>query len=244
MFRKTDGIVLREVSYRDSDKLLTVLTRDYGRITVSARGAKRSARLQAACQLLTYSDFTLFEKDGRLTVTEASAREFFPELRGDLERLSLGFYLAQVAEVLSPEDDPFSPLLPLLLNCLYALSKLELPQNVVKAAFELRALCASGFEPDLSGCAGCGKENATFFNISHGCLQCADCKEPEGIRMPLSGASLAALRYIASADSKRLFSFRLSEAAARELADAAESYLLTRLERGFSTLDYYKSLLL
>lgn len=242
MYRKTDGIVLREVQYRDSDKLLTILTRDFGRITVCARGAKRSGRLQSACQLLTYSDFTIFERGGKLTVTEASVREVFAELRGDIELLALAFYFAQVAEVLSPEDDPFSPLLPLLLNALYALAKLRLPQRLVKAVYEFRAVCLSGFAPDLSGCAQCGKSEAHFFNVSLGCLQCDDCRQDEGIRMPLSPAALAALRYIADAEAKRIFSFRLSDAALRELSGATESYLCTRLERGFSTLDYYKSL--
>lgn len=245
MYRKTEGIVLREVQYRDSDKLLTVLTRDFGRITVAARGAKRSGgRLFGACQLLAYSEFTLLERQGRLTVTEATPLELFPELRDDLELLSLASYFAQVAETLAPEDDPFSPVLPLLLNSLFALARLHLEQALVKAAFEFRIVCLSGFEPDLCGCAACGGETPTFFNISQGTLLCADCarESSDGIRMPLSPASLEALRYIAYADPKRLFSFRLSGAALRETGNIAESYLCTRLERGFSTLDFYKSL--
>ena len=104
MYIKTDGIVLREVAYQDSDKLLTVLTREYGKLTVRARGVRSSrSRSKAACQLLAYSEFTLLERGGRYVVTEATAKEMFPELRNDLELLSLASYFAQAADVLSPE---------------------------------------------------------------------------------------------------------------------------------------------
>ena len=81
MYIKTDGIVLKETEYKDNDKLLTVLTRDLGRITVKARGVKSGkSGSKAACQLLAYSEFTLFEQQGRYTVREAVSKELFPEL--------------------------------------------------------------------------------------------------------------------------------------------------------------------
>ena len=82
--------------------------------------------------------------------------ELFPELRTDLELLSLGTYFAQVAEVLSQEDDPNPALLSLTLNALYALGKLRKPQGLVKAVFELRAACLAGYTPDLEGAGVAG----------------------------------------------------------------------------------------
>ena len=145
MYIKTDGIVLREVAYQDSDKLLTVLTREYGKLTVRARAASAAAdsRSKAACQLLASSEFTLLERGGRYVVTEATAKEMFPELRNDLELLSLASYFAQAADVLSPEGEENPPFESLLLNALYALGRLGLPQKLVKAVFELRAMCLS-----------------------------------------------------------------------------------------------------
>lgn len=169
MYIKTDGIVLREVAYQDSDKLLTVLTREYGKLTVRARGVRSSrSRSKAACQLLAYSEFTLLERGGRYVVTEATAKEMFPELRNDLELLSLASYFAQAADVLSPEGEENPPFVSLLLNALYALGRLGLPQKLVKAVFELRAMCLSGYEPDLRGCAVCGAPEPDRFNISQG----------------------------------------------------------------------------
>ena len=147
-------------------------------------------------------------------------------------------------QMVAQEEDPMPELLSLLLNALYALSKLKKPQQMVKAVFELRTACIAGFLPDLRGCAVCGREDPDRFNITQGVLQCAACAGMEGIRMPVSPGVLNAMRYICSSDPKRLFSFQLSDASYTELSQITESYLTMRLERGFSTLDFYKSLFL
>ncbi|MDD6643984.1 MAG: DNA repair protein RecO [Firmicutes bacterium] len=245
MYEKTEGIVLRETEYKDSDKLLTVLTREHGKLTLRARGVKSGrSRSKAACQLLTYSEFTVSEKQGKYTITEAVVKEMFPELREDIELLYLASYFAQVTDAVAQEEDASPELLSLLLNALYALAKLKKPQMLVKAAFELRLACIAGFLPDLRGCAVCGNPNPNRFNVTQGILQCAECRSDmtDGIRMPVSKGSLAAMRYIASADPKRLFSFSLSDGTLQELNGLTESYLTMRLERGFFTLDLYKSL--
>lgn len=245
MYEKTNGIVLRETDYKDKDKILTLLTAEHGKITVKARGVKGThSKSKAACQLLAYSEFNLYEQQGRYTATETVTREIFPELRNDIELLSLASYFAQVADVVAQENDPAPELLSLLLNALYALAKLKKPQRLVKAVFELRIACISGFLPDLRGCALCGNTAPDRFNISQGFLQCATCnsEEARGIRMPIGTGTLQAMRYICSCDSRKLFSFQLGEVSVRELAQITESYLSMRLERGFYTLDFYKSL--
>ena len=247
MYEKTEGIVLRETEYKDSDKLLTVLTREHGKLTLRARGVKSGrSRSKAGCQLLTYSEFTVSEKQGKYTITEAAAKEMFPELREDIELLYLASYFAQVTDAVAQEEDAAPELLSLLLNALYALAKLKKSQKLVKAVFELRLACIAGFLPDLRGCAVCGNPNPNRFNVTQGILQCAECRNDatDGIRMPVSEGSLAAMRYIASADPKRLFAFTLSDGALQGLNGLTESYLTMRLERGFFTLDLYKSLFL
>ena len=245
MFLKTDGLVVRQVNYKDNDQILTVLTKEHGLMTLKARGVRsRSRRLKGACQLLAYSEFTVFENRGFHTIDEANAIQMFPELRTDIELLSLASYFAQVAEVLSQEDMPNPELLSLTLNALYALCRRLCTPELVKAAFELRAACLGGYTPELSGCAVCGDPEPDRFDVRGGILCCASCSAGEGLRLPVSPGSLAAMRYLVSCDAKRLFSFRLEGRAVKELCDLAETYLQTQLERGFYTLDFYKSLLM
>ena len=247
MYFKTEGLVLRETEYKDADKLLTVLTRDRGQLTLRARGVRsRNSKLKSGCQLLAYAEFTVFSGRASMTVDEAVPLELFMPLREDIELLALASYFAQVAEVLSQEDEPDPALLSLTLNALYALAKLKRPQRLVKAAFELRAACIAGYTPMLEHCVVCGRPDADRFHVSGGVLQCAGCLLPgeNGVRLPVHSGALVAMRYIIGCDLKRLFSFRLEEGSLKELGDAAETYLLTQLGRGFFTLDFYKSLLI
>ena len=98
----TCGLVLRETVTRDADKILTVLTPDRGRLSVIARGARRKgSRVAAACQLLAYSEMTLYEK-GRWTMLDAADTiELFDGLRQDLTALSLAAYFAELTEAVS-----------------------------------------------------------------------------------------------------------------------------------------------
>lgn len=245
MYMTIQGIVLRVTDYNDRDALLTLLTRDSGKLTVKARGLRRkNSPLIAPCQLLAYGEFTLYEYRGQHTIQEAQALELFTPLRRDLTKLALGTYFAQAAEVLSQEDYPSRELLSLVLNCLFALTQLTLPENQIKAVFELRAACLSGYTPDLFGCHICGSQEPRRFDLSAGQLECDQCRSAEssGIRMPVTPALLNAMRYICLCDPKRLFSFQLGEKSLEQLSALTESYLTTQLERGFSALDFYKSL--
>lgn len=246
MYLKVQGLVLRRTEYNDHDVLLTILTKNHGKLTAKARGLRRkNSPLTAQCQLLAFSEFTLFEYRGMYTINEASSIELFLDLRRDLTRLSLGTYFAQVSEVLSQEDLPTPELQSLVLNCLFALSKMGEDEPKVKAVFELRAACIAGFYPDLSMCHVCGNPWPDRFDISEGRLECASCRDSGsgGIRMPITPGVLQAMCYITECDSRKLFSFQLPADAMEQLCQVTESYLTTQLERGFSTLDFYKTLL-
>ena len=246
MYLTIKAIVLRVTDYNDRDALLTVLSRDHGKLTVKARGLRRkNSPLSAPCQLLAYGEFTLFEYRGMYTINEAHSIELFRDLRRDLTKLSLGTYFAQVTEVISQEDLPNPELQTLLLNSLYALSRLELPEILVKAAFEIRAACLAGYTPDLFGCHVCGSDLADRFDLSAGQLECLRCRTGEGgIRVPVNSGMIHALQYLCSCEAKKLFSFSLGDGNLEKLSSLTEAYLTTQLERGFSTLDFYKSLLI
>ena len=120
------------------------------------------------------------------------------------------------------------------------------PRALVKAVFELRLLCLTGYEPLLDACAVCGAPEPlrARLHLSQGVLCCAACRGRlgGGVSMPLSPGALAAARYIVSGPPKKLFSFALAEESLRQLGQATEAFLMTQQERGFRTLDYYKQL--
>mgnify|MGYP000221066213 FL=1 len=245
MFTTTDALVLREVRYKEADRILTLLTSTEGKISVKARGAlRKGSRMAAATQQLTYSELTLFGNRGKWTVNEAVIKEPFTGLRGDIENFALGCYFAECLESLSVEDQPDPALLQLGLNSLYALSNRLYSPEQIKAAFELRLMCLSGYEPELKSCRVCGNEEPEepILKLYEGCVCCRRCDNGKGEYAPLCPDSLRALRYIVSAPAKQLFSFRLSPAALLRLSSAAERYLLAQTERQFHTLNYWKNI--
>ena len=204
--------------------------------------------MAAGVQLLAWSDLVLYEYRGRWTVKEAAVEREFLGLRRDVERLALACYFAEAAEALAVEDVPAPELLSLVLNSLYALDQMpQKPLALVKAAFELRLMCAAGYEPILtaapsaarngrrSPASTCGRGRSTAPNAE---------AVWGGISMPVSPPVLAAMRHVVCGDARRLFSFRLDSGALEELAGVSEAYLLTQLERGFRTLDFYKQMTL
>ena len=154
--------------------------------------------------------------------------------------LSLASYFAELTEAAAVENGESGGLLSLLLNALYALGTLKKPPALVKAAFELKLMSLAGFEPLADACAAAEPE-APLLDVREGVLRCKRCGNGES-GLPLSTGSLAALRRVIYGDARRLYSFTLAAEDLKRLGDAAEAYVHTTLERGFQTLDFYKSL--
>ncbi len=241
------GLVLRETETKESDKILTVLTAPLGKIAVIARGARRkNSRLAAGAQFLAYSEMTLYQNKNWYMLDEAETIELFSGLRRDLEKLSLGAYLAELTESVCHEGSEAEEIMRLLLNALYVLSKLNKPQLQVKTAFEWRLMSQLGFAPLVECCAYCGVEQPRepMLDVVQGLLHCRTCrpKGQTGLSMPLCAGSLAALRHILYRPAEKLYSFTLEEEALRRLAQASEAFCAAQLEQSFRTLDFYKSI--
>jgi len=247
MYINTTGLVLRETKYKDSSKILTVLTASEGKLTVNARGAlRRGSKLMAVTQLLAFSEMTLFCNRDRWTLNEAQSVEQFTGLREDIVLLALGSYFAELTEAVSDEDSPNAEILPLCLNALYALSRGVKGPEYVKPAFELRLMTLSGFRPLIGHCDGCGQADIAraVLDFAGGTLRCDGCGGSAGQgQAQLGPGALQAARHLVECDHKKLFSFTLGDLALKELQAAAEGYLLAHLDRSFRTLDYYKSVI-
>ena len=157
--------------------------------------------------------------------------------------LSLASYFAELTESVTEEGQDAADVMPLLLNALYALGTLHKEPRLVKTAYELRLLSLSGFEPLCDGCAVCGRPEPEkpMLDVVRGILHCSACREKGGLSLPLTRGALAALRHILNCPPKRLYSFTLPPQEMTLLAHASEAFAAAQLERGFRTLDYYKT---
>ena len=257
-----DGVVIRVRDTGDRDRYLSVLTAEKGRITMLSKGSlSLKGEQRAVSQLYTYGNFEYYTK-GTLPILKGGAPiQHFYALSMDIDRLNLATYLCDVAGEVSDEGEDASELLQLLLNSLYAISRDLYPQELIKGAFEFRVAAISGYLPDLGACQHCGcEENEAFYlDVMNGALICGEClhkKAPVGMRTgsydeireaevicPLTPAVRAALHYCIHAPIKRIFSFELKDRDDLLLfAKTAQTYLLSHLERGFDSLQFYTTM--
>ncbi|MCL1828152.1 MAG: DNA repair protein RecO [Oscillospiraceae bacterium] len=236
---------MREVKFKEADKMLTVLTEDEGKLSVCAKGAlRKGSKFAAATEFLTFSEVTLFGNKGRWQLNEAVTTEQFLGLREDLSYLALGSYFAEMLDSAADEDSPGVEILNLGLNSLFALSRKLYEPGHIKAVFEMRLMCLSGYEPFLEGCSVCGEKMSTelHFSADGGGLRCKTCLRETGERvLPICDASLNALRYIVYSEPKKVFSFFIEGEAKTRMHSLCEAYALAQSERMFDTLKYWKS---
>lgn len=249
MFIKTKGLITREVRFKDTDKILTVITADRGVLTVKARNVLRiKSQLSAGCQLLAFTDFTLFENRGMLTVNAAEPIELFMGLRNDACRLALASYLADLSEKIAESDAGTAELMRLALNCLYALSERGSDMELVRAAFEMRAAALAGYEPQLDVCGCCGEiPEEPYLSPADGTVYCKACLPPDGNGMrpiPCPARILPLLRFFLTAPLNRLIPTVNDETLIRDAVYVTERYLLAQLDNDSKALRYYKSLCL
>lgn len=243
----TDALVLRERKLDEQDRLLTLLSAEQGIITAYAKGAGRmKGSMAGATELLCYSHFVLFQNRDRCFADRAEANTLFFGIRGNLEKLTLATYFAQLCCELIPENEPAAEELRLMLNTLYYLEQGKLPPLQLKAILELRLLTLTGYMPDLIACRECGglpEDGAVLFDPMGGSVCCPACA-PQGAvgLIPLPPGVFAAMRHIIYCDFEKLFGFKLGEENLPLLADAVERYLLCQVERILPALNFYKNI--
>ncbi len=244
---KTQGLIIREQTVGESDRLVTVLTRDEGVIRAFARRAKNlKDSKNSATGLLCYSRLNLYKGRDKYIINDAFPIEVFFGLREDILRLALAQYFCGLAAEVIPEAVEAGEYLRLVLNALHFLSKGTRPPELLKPIVELRMLSLAGYMPDLVCCAECGAYEAErmYFKVNRGALYCQDCYINNGDPcVALSKGALTAMRHIIYSDFEKVFSFTVTGGAQRELTTAAESYVVHTLQKRPKTLDFYNSLL-
>lgn len=243
------GLVTREVKYGENSRILTVLGKDCGKVSVLASRARTNrSGLLTATQLFSYSDFTLFKgRDGSLLkLNEGEVISAFSNIRNSLEKMAYASYFCDIINQICREGAEENELLSLILNMLYLLDRDDCTAKKavkIRAVFQFRALAAAGFAPDCEGCAECGSSNAQYFSRSGGVFYCEKCREHGVALSEVSEGIFNAIKFITTADSRHILAFSLSDAAMQYLASIGEEFVRTQLEHDFKTLDYLKNVI-
>ena len=241
----TEALVIKEMNVGESDRLVTLFTRDLGIIKAFASGAKNiKSKKGAATALLTYSSFTILEKIGTYRIYEATPIAQFFTLGSDIETLTLSQYFCELALEFAEEGKPTPELLRLILNSLHFLTKEKRYAPLVKAITELRCAVISGYSPNLIACENCGEfeTDVMHFNVEEGFILCDSCKEmAQGI--PITKTELSAMRHIVYSEFSKLYSFEIPESNADRLSKITEKYITVQTDYRFSALEFYRTII-
>ncbi len=250
MDKSLSGVVIREKIIGESDKMLTILTSE-GKIYAYAKGIKNiSSKNAPACQVFTYSDFEIVEKNGRNIVKTAYIKEMFYGIRGDMSRYSLACYFSDIMCHVATENNDESENLRLLLNAFFALAnKTDIPLWQIKGAFEMRLMSTIGFMPSLNDCQCCGNTAElsinNIFSFEEGgiiCSKCCDKSDHIPFSCSVSGKTLQVIAYISGCEISKFLSFKIDDVLSAEFNFLCENYLIHKLEHSFETLRIYKSI--
>ena len=240
----TEGLVIKEMNIGESDRLVTLFTRDYGILKAFAPGAKSiKSKKGAATSLLTYSNITFQKRKETLRITEASPIAVFWGVGSDIDIVTLAQYFCELANTFGENGTPNTEMLRLILNSLHFLCKEKRYPPLIKAITELRMAVLSGYSPNLIACEECGKfeDDMMYFDVVSGTLCCSECNSEDGGFM-IDSSILSAMRHIVYSEFSKLYSFNLGETNADRLSDITSYYLCRQSDQQFSALEFYNSI--
>jgi len=244
----TAAIVLRARDYSESDRIVTLLTREFGKLSGIAKGAKASRR-RFERKLEPFSHVTLFFRrrpQGQLVfITRAEAGDAMPPLEDDLAKIALGSYMLELADALTSEEAEAADAYQVLARALGTLGGGAVTL-AMRQSFELNLLRAAGFGLEFAHCRICGLADAdgggaVYFVVARGGIVCARCRPqaPEGaVRLAaINAAALAALAAAPIEDAAVLAQ------AGTDGALAIARFLASILDRKLRSVDFLDSLL-
>lgn len=228
----------------ENDKRITVYTKEYGKISAFAKGARRpKSNLLATTQVFAYCDIIFQERKSYTTIKSMELIDFFHGIRKDINLVAYGMYFMELLDYVALENEPYPQLLLLTLKALKRLEDEQLALELIKVIYELKVLSLSGYTPELQCCSNCGREsNAYYFSSKKGGLVCESCHS--GLMTPpLEEGAIMSLRYIIYTNVQSVFRFNVSEEVLDKLSKITKEFIQYHLDKHFKTLDFLEDIL-
>ena len=238
---RTEAVVLRRSDFGEADRLLTLYSRELGKLRAIAKGARKpQSRKTGHVELFMRTRFLLAKGHDLDIVTQAELIEAYQPLREDLVRMTYASYVVELLDAFAPEEESNRALYELLTNALGWLSQ---SQNYLLIAryYELRLLALVGFQPQLFQCVHCGAaatEQDQFFSAELGGVLCPECAEADRRGRPLSAAALKVLRFLQTRRWETVQAVQLRRSLHRELEQILHDYLRFHLEKQVKSAEF------
>ncbi|NLI91637.1 MAG: DNA repair protein RecO [Peptococcaceae bacterium] len=227
-----DAIVIRSREYGESDRLITLFSREKGKIEAVAKGVRKPKSTQrGGTQLFTYADFLLYRGKTLDTVSQAQPKENFIHLWDDFDRTIAASGITELLDVSTIKEQPEPEAFTLTLSFLFLLKHLD--PYIAQASYSLRLMHLLGYLPALDRCAECGRDlkgEQAFLSAEAGGLLCAACKNNRPVKT-LNPGSLAIMGQLLGAELKILDRLRWNKKTKEEILGCLCIYCEEKFER-------------
>jgi DNA repair protein RecO (recombination protein O) len=240
---RTEAIVLRRTDYGEADRILTLYTPRFGKRRAIAKGVRKTtSRIAGHIELFTRSNLMLAEGRNLDIVTQAEIIASYRNLREDLQRISYAYYIAELLDKLTEDEEGQSPAYGLLAETLDALDTAPHPLVVVRR-FELRLLGVLGYRPYLFHCASCQEDLTEADNrwTPNGGMLCARCAGEDPGTVAISLPAFKTLRFMQREPLEAVLGLRLSENVLREIEELLQLTIKPILERDLKSVKFVRA---
>ncbi len=241
--RRTEGIVLRRKDMGESDRLLTIFTREYGKLKALSKGSRKpTSRQTGHVELFGRSAFLIADGNTFDIITQAESVEMYPGLRDDLIRTIYAGHIVELLDRFTEEEDKNSSLFYLLAD---GLSWFANEDNHLLAAryFELRLLSLTGFQPQLFTCVISQEpieQEDQYFSAEIGGLLKPEHLAAEKRARPVSASAVKVMRFLQTRPWEQVRELKLRRDLHQELEDILHYYITFHLERRLQTVDFLR----
>ena len=247
---KTEGVITKTMDYLESSKIVTCFTPDQGKISLIAKGARRSkSRIGGSLDLLQHISIVYYHKETReiQTLSQVETIRSFFLMQKNLKKLWYGMAVIELINKLEIVKEPNQWLFRQTLDTLSGLEKSNLPALLLYQ-FIWRWLENSGFHPKLRHCLKCGRAPAgerVKFLIARGGFVCADCREEGESGLVISPKSIKLLLFFRENKAQNLVNLEISEQLMAEICDLSWRFLNYHSDGigNLKTLDFLKNIL-
>lgn len=237
---RATAIVLRRVNVGETDRIVTLYTREKGKLSAAAKGARKHlSKLAGPSEMFTYGRYFLAAGRDLDIITQADVKESFPGIRKDLSRIAHATYLAELTSALVEERDANYELFDTLLSALYLLES-EADPGIVTRYFDLQAMCLMGYRPEIDHCVRCGsRPSGDFaFSPSAGGRVCRECGRMPDDVIILSSKTADAMRTLLVAEPRAVRELQFTDTVKSELYRSIKWYVRYRLDQDLKSAEF------
>ena len=176
----------------------------------------------------------MYKGSNTYNINSCETIEVFYKLRTDLDKLNYAVEMTKIVRDVTDENENCYKILQLFLNTLYTLSETDKNPELILSIFKLKILCFLGFTPRITECVNCKqKEEITYFSLRDNGFKCSTCGRQDKSCLQMNESTATAIKYIAMAPPKKLYSFNLKDESLNELKLIAKLYFNEKLEKQY-----------